>query len=193
MDYKGTIMSKKIAVKKAIEAIDSGDARGLRKHINEALVNKVRKALNKKEKQIARNLIESSLNEAQKKKPSDYPGYPQLSGKTNNVTFPSSTECVVFGDGDEGFDEFTDKKVTSGLKPGTKFRASSTSDVLSKLKSQKHQIQPDQLESIKQGAKLLYVFVDPFHVQEDGERVVQIFSDEKQAEDWYKESVNYGG
>ena len=67
MDYKGTIMSKKIAVKKAIEAIDSGDARGLRKHINEALVNKVRKALNKKEKQIARNLIESSLNEAQKK------------------------------------------------------------------------------------------------------------------------------
>ena len=54
-------MTKKIAVKKAIEAIDSGDARGLRKHINEALVNKVRKALNKKEKQIARSLIEYTI------------------------------------------------------------------------------------------------------------------------------------
>lgn len=53
-------MTKKLAVKKAIEAIDSGDARGLRRHINEALVTKVRKALDKKEKVIARNLIETA-------------------------------------------------------------------------------------------------------------------------------------
>jgi hypothetical protein len=53
-------MSKKTSIKKAIESISSGDARGLRKHINEALVSKVRKALDTKEKEIARNLIESS-------------------------------------------------------------------------------------------------------------------------------------
>lgn len=53
-------MSKKRSVKKAIESISSGDARGLRYHINEALVEKVKKALNNKEKQIAKNLIESA-------------------------------------------------------------------------------------------------------------------------------------
>ena len=53
-------MAKKKSVKKAIEAIDSGDARGLRKHINEALVEKVKKALEQKEKELAKNLIEKS-------------------------------------------------------------------------------------------------------------------------------------
>jgi hypothetical protein len=52
-------MTKKTSIKKAIESISSGDARGLRKHINEALVEKVKKALDNREKQLARNLIES--------------------------------------------------------------------------------------------------------------------------------------
>ena len=54
-------MTKKTSVKKAIDAISSGDARGLRKYVNEALVEKVRKALDKKEKEIARSLIESAV------------------------------------------------------------------------------------------------------------------------------------
>ena len=52
-------MAKKDSVKKTLESISSGDARGLRKHINEVLVQKVRKALDKKEKELAKNLIES--------------------------------------------------------------------------------------------------------------------------------------
>lgn len=52
-------MSKKNNVKKAIESIVSGNARGLRKHVNEALVEKVKKALDKKEKELAKNLIET--------------------------------------------------------------------------------------------------------------------------------------
>jgi hypothetical protein len=55
---KGVIMSKKTSIKKAIESISSGDARGLRKHINEALVEKVKKALDNREKQLAKNLIQ---------------------------------------------------------------------------------------------------------------------------------------
>jgi hypothetical protein len=51
-------MSKKTSIKKAIESISSGDARGLRKHINEALVEKVKKALDNREKQLAKNLIQ---------------------------------------------------------------------------------------------------------------------------------------
>jgi len=186
-------MSNKTFIKKAIEAIDSGDARGLRKHVNEALVLKVRKALDIKEKKIAKSLIESAtrpLNEASKKKPDEYPGYPVLTGSKNNIQFPSGVECVVLGQGDEGFDEFTKKKVTSGLKGGATFRASSTNDILSKLKSEKHQIQPNEVEAIKDGAKRLYVFVDPFHAREDQERVVQVFSDKKAAEVWYEESAN---
>lgn len=52
----------KNTVKKAIESVASGDVRGLRKHINEALVNKVRKALDIKEKKIAKGLIEAATN-----------------------------------------------------------------------------------------------------------------------------------
>lgn len=55
-------MSKKNNVKKAIESIVSGNARGLRKHVNEALVEKVKKALDKKEKELAKNLIESATH-----------------------------------------------------------------------------------------------------------------------------------
>ena len=58
----------KNTVKKAIESIASGDVRGLRKNIQEALVSKVRKALDTKEKRIAKDLIENatktSLKEA---------------------------------------------------------------------------------------------------------------------------------
>lgn len=56
-------MSKNKNVKKAIEAIQNNDAVSLRKSIKEALVAKVRKALDKKEKQIARNLIEDIQTE----------------------------------------------------------------------------------------------------------------------------------
>ena len=58
-------MAKNKSVKKAIEAISSGNARELRKSVNEALLAKVRKALEEKEKQIAKSLIESAgiLNE----------------------------------------------------------------------------------------------------------------------------------
>lgn len=176
-------MSKKQSVRKAINAISSGDARGLRNHINEALVEKVRKALDKKEKQIAKKLIEastSSLQEAIVEK-----------GSKTSISFPKAT-CVVIGDGDEGFDDFTKKKVTSGVRPGTKFSASSTGDVLAKLKCDKHMIQTDQLKKIKDGAKTLYVFVDPFHAQNNEDRVVQIFADERTAKEWYEESVNVG-
>ena len=50
----------KNTVKKAIESIASGDVRGLRKNIQEALVSKVRKALDIKEKKIAKGLIEAA-------------------------------------------------------------------------------------------------------------------------------------
>lgn len=55
-------MSKKEEVKKAVESISKGDAVGLKKHINEVLMKKVRKALNEKEKQIAKNLIEKKTS-----------------------------------------------------------------------------------------------------------------------------------
>ena len=50
----------KNTVKKAIESVTSGDVRGLRKHINEALAAKARKAIDTKEKKIAKSLIESA-------------------------------------------------------------------------------------------------------------------------------------
>lgn len=115
-----------------------------------------------------------------------------LKGTKTPVSFSTGVQCTVIGKGDIGFDEFTKKKVTSKVKPGTKFSASSTDDVLAKLKCEKHQIQPDQLKAIKAGAKKLYVFVDPFHAQENGERVVQIFANESKAKEWYDESSNVG-
>lgn len=272
-------MTKKLAVKKAIEAIDSGDARGLRKHINEALVTKVRKALDAKEKEIAKTLIESatkrSIQEAENlnlkstgknilksevlslaknqvsagqdvislfnkafgssssisfdalvRKMQDMDTTEKQNKKIGAVFFYLSTEiddllnekngslteernedpvftpsktnipvsnaqCVVIHTGDD-YSEFTGKKVVSGLKKGDKFTASSTNDILSKLKCDKHQIQKDELKDIKAGAKTLYVFVCPFHAEENGERVAQIFADPKEAQDWYDEARNYG-
>lgn len=49
-------------VKSAIDSINKGDVRGLRKSIQEALVNKVRKALEEKEKKIAKSLIETATS-----------------------------------------------------------------------------------------------------------------------------------
>lgn len=50
-------MTKNKSVEKAIESIDNNDAVSLRKNIKEALVDKVRKALEKKEKDIAKNFL----------------------------------------------------------------------------------------------------------------------------------------
>ena len=301
-------------VKKAIESIASGDVRGLRKNIQEALVSKVRKALDTKEKRIAKNLIEnvaktsltesssddkailSTLKKALKSKdefalyddeylarvPSKTKGeYYHISavlvsdkiksvwkiydqsighqgpstqtiaktvtsgvfdtgnssekikalekvlqgvardvaagkygsqksqggfsesvsrtalhegdvtkGSKTSISFPSKAECVVLGS-DKGFDEVTKKKVTSGLRKGSKFNAKSTDDILSALKCDKHQIQTDQLKKIKAGVKTLYVFVDPFHAYENGDRVVQVFADKNTAQEWYDESGSY--
>lgn len=170
-------------IRQGLTHISKGNATGLKKHIREALLSKVRKALEKREKQIAKNLIESStasLQEAIVEK-----------GSKTEISFPKAT-CVVIGEGDEGFDDFTKKKVTSGVRPGTKFSAGSTRDVLAKLKCDKHMIQTDQLKKIKNGAKTLYVFVDPFHAQNNEDRVVQIFADERTAKEWYDESFNAG-
>lgn len=49
-------------VKKAIDSISTGDVRGLRKNVHEALVTKVRASLDKREKQIAKSFI-VSINE----------------------------------------------------------------------------------------------------------------------------------
>jgi len=49
---------KKTHVQKAIESIGAGDVRGLRKHVHETLVNKVKAALDKKEKQIAKTFLD---------------------------------------------------------------------------------------------------------------------------------------
>ena len=52
-------MSSKGSVRKAIEAITSGDARALRKHIKEALLSKVKVAVNRKEKSLAKSLLDT--------------------------------------------------------------------------------------------------------------------------------------
>jgi hypothetical protein len=175
-------MSKK-NVKKAIESVASGDVRGLKKNIQDALVSKVRKALDIKEKKIAKGLIEdatkTSIHEADVTR-----------GSKTSISFPSKAECVVLGS-DKGFDEVTKKKVTSGVRKGSKFSAKSTDDILSTLKCDKHQIQTDQLKKIKAGVKTLYVFVCPFHAYENGDRVVQVFADKNTAQEWYDGAVDY--
>lgn len=50
-------MSKKNAVRDAVESIKKGDAVSLRKNIKEALYQKIRTALAKKEKDIAKNFL----------------------------------------------------------------------------------------------------------------------------------------
>jgi len=176
-------MSKKNSVKNAIKAISSGNARGIRKHIKEALFDKVKKALNKKEKQIAKNLIEgstkTSLQEAD-----------VLKGSSTSVRFGKTVHCVVIHR-DDDYSDFG-VNVKSGVKEGSTFTASNAQDVMRKLKCTKHQIQNDQKKLLEKGATTAYVFVDPFHAMENQERVVQIFVDKQKAQEWYDESQNFG-
>lgn len=52
-------MSNKDNIKKAVESIVSGDARSLRKHIKEALLAKVKKAVDLKEKALAKTFLKN--------------------------------------------------------------------------------------------------------------------------------------
>ena len=52
--------TEKTLIRKALESISNGNATALKKNIKEALLSKVRKALNKKEKEIAKNLIDNA-------------------------------------------------------------------------------------------------------------------------------------
>lgn len=176
--------TEKSLIRKALSAINSGNATSLKKNIKEALVSKVRKALDKKEKQIAKALVESatmtSLQEGD-----------VLQGSKTAVKFGKTVKCTVIHD----YDDFSDFGVSakSNTKKGSTFTAGSAQDVLSKLKCTKHQIQPDQKKLLEKGATEAYVFVDPFHAMENQERVVQIFVDKQKAQEWYDESSNYGG
>lgn len=51
---------EKSLIRKALESISKGNATGLKNNIKEALLLKVRKALNVREKQIAKNLVDST-------------------------------------------------------------------------------------------------------------------------------------
>lgn len=51
---------EKIFIHKALTAINKGDATALRKNIKEAILSKVRRAVARREKEMAKNLIESA-------------------------------------------------------------------------------------------------------------------------------------
>lgn len=55
-------MSKNDSVAKAVDAISKGDVRSLRKNIKEAIVAKVRRALEKKEQKIAKDFLNNKDN-----------------------------------------------------------------------------------------------------------------------------------
>lgn len=50
--------NEKSHIRNALESISKGDATGLKKSIKEALLSKVRKALNLKEKEVALDLLD---------------------------------------------------------------------------------------------------------------------------------------
>jgi hypothetical protein len=52
---------EKNLVRKALESISSGNASGLKKNIKEALLLKVRKALNLKEKELATKILNQTI------------------------------------------------------------------------------------------------------------------------------------
>lgn len=52
--------NEKTFIKNALTSIAKGDATGLKKNIREALLSKVRRALNVKEKEIASTLIDNA-------------------------------------------------------------------------------------------------------------------------------------
>lgn len=55
--------TEKSLIRKALTAINSGNASALKKNIKEALLSKVRKALDKREKQLAQNIIDSTTKQ----------------------------------------------------------------------------------------------------------------------------------
>lgn len=52
--------TEKSLIRKALTAINAGNATALKKNIKEALLSKVRKALDKKEQELAKNIIDST-------------------------------------------------------------------------------------------------------------------------------------
>lgn len=52
---------EKSSIRKALESISGGNASGLKKHIREALYSKVKRALRREEKKVAKSLIESTV------------------------------------------------------------------------------------------------------------------------------------
>lgn len=52
--------TEKSLIRKALSAINSGNATALKKNIKEALLSKVRKALDKKEQELAKTIIDST-------------------------------------------------------------------------------------------------------------------------------------
>lgn len=111
-------------VKNAIKSISKGDVRGLRKNIQEALVEKVRKALTNKEKQIAKSLIEAatktSLPEAAlsadvvKKKMSELKA---LHASLDGLFF--SGDKVAYGKALKKAVALGDELVAAGINPNT--------------------------------------------------------------------------
>lgn len=55
-----TAKNEKSLIRKALESISSGNATALKKNIREALLSKVRRALNEKEKDVAKTLIDNA-------------------------------------------------------------------------------------------------------------------------------------
>jgi hypothetical protein len=52
-----TAKNEKSLIRKALESISNGNATALKKNIKEALLSKVRRALNEKEKDLAKTII----------------------------------------------------------------------------------------------------------------------------------------
>jgi type III secretory pathway component EscV len=52
-----TAKNEKTLIRKALESISNGNATALKKNIKEALLSKVRRALNEKEKDLAKTII----------------------------------------------------------------------------------------------------------------------------------------
>lgn len=52
--------TEKTLIRKALTAINAGNATALKKNIKEALLSKVRRALDKKEHELAKKIIDST-------------------------------------------------------------------------------------------------------------------------------------
>ena len=56
--------TEKTLIRKALESISNGNATALKKNIKEALLYKVRRALNAREKELAKTIVSSTISEA---------------------------------------------------------------------------------------------------------------------------------